>query len=403
MKSIKLLLEQIEPGFICGSNICDPDGKVLIGKGVEVTESFLEGLDDRGITDLYVSESDWEAITGGAARPKKKKSEPDATARPSRRVVRTQEAYSYERMTRFSRKIDDSLDLIEGIGASIHELTPKRLNLLRELPRDFAEMLIEDGDQSLAASSRAINDTLASRCAQFSMLAISTGIEMDLQDDDISLLGSACLFHDFGLFLLPEKFRNPTSIFDEDEANEYRHHPETTYRFLSDFPAVSDEMRVLAMQVHELPDGSGYPRGIMKNRYHRLTRIVNLIEMYLALTQATPKRAPLVPHDALVFMLVQCTKGLLDPDVMRAFMNLQTLFGIDCPVRLSSGDEATVVRRDADHYDKPVVLVEGDDEDNFTRLSTSDLSISAPVAVKQQMRIDMEAAKQLRLDAMFFL
>lgn len=403
MNTVRLLLEQIQPGITCASNICDEDGRVLVGKGVQLTESFLSGLEDRGITELFVSESDWAAFTGAKSNSTRRRPEPEAAKGESRRTDRSQEVYSTERASRFEGKIGDTLDLINGIGSSIHELTPRRVNLLRELPRNFAEMLVEDTDQVLSAASQALNESLASRCAQFSILAISTGIEMELQDEDISLLGSACLLHDFGLFLMDEKFRDPSLTLSAEEAAEYRKHPETTFRFLADFPAISDELRVLAMQVHELPNGTGYPRGIKQNRFHRLTRIVSLVEVYLALTGPGPGRPPVVPHDALTFMLFQCSKGLLSPDVMRAFMTQLTLFGIDTPVVLNNGENATVVRRDGEHYDKPVVLIEGHEKGEFTRLSQTDLSVVAPVPARHQMRMGREMAASTSLDSVLFM
>ena len=403
MNTVKLLLEQIQPGITCASNICDENGRVLVGKGVQLTESFLSGLEDRGITELFVSESDWAMFTGAQSNTKKHRPESKPSERDSRRVDRSQETYSAERASRFAGKIGDTLDLIDGVGTDIDALTPRRVNLLRELPRNFAEMLAEDTDQVLTAANRALNDSLASRCAQFSILAISTGIEMELPDDDVALLGSACLLHDFGLFLMDEKFRNPALTLSAEDAAVYRKHPETTFRFLADFPAISDELRVLAMQVHELPDGSGYPRGIMKNRFHRLTSIASLVEVYLALTGPGPGRPPLVPHDALTFMLFQCSKGLLSPDVMRAFMTQLTLFGIDMQVLLSSGENAKVVRRDGPHYDKPVVAIEGHEEGEFTRLSQTEVSVVAPVPGKHQMRLGRELAASTSLDHLLFI
>lgn len=401
MGNLKLSLDEIRPGVRSGSEICDPSGRVLVSKGLVLTEDILEGLESRGISELYVSPQEWSRLTGKASSTAEQES-PSRSNLSARRVDRSREGYCQERTQRFSQQLASALDVIDGIGSNIQGLAGQMFNQLRQLPNGFAEMLIEDSDQSISATRQSVNDSLSSRSATASMLAMAVGMEMELEDDEISLVGGACLFHDLGLFLLPPQLQNPTQALSADEANLYRSHPQLTANLLAEFPAVSEELRVLTLQVHELPDGSGYPRGIQQNRFHRLTRITNVVEVYLALTGPAPLRPPLVPHDALAFMLFQCQQGLLDPQAMRALVNQLSLFGIDSAVKLDNGQNAKVIRRDAAHYDAPVVLLEGDEETNITRLSETSFSIVAPVAHSSQMRIVKSAMKNTALSQMIF-
>lgn len=403
MSSLDLTVESITPGSTAASNIVDDDGRVLIRKGVPLTESFLKELQNRGIEKIRVSFADFSALTcaktgemsvGKGDKPKQK----DYAAR---RVDRSREPFNAERHERFSEKMKSVLEVVGNLGAGLNRNTRGTVAELSSAASGFAEMLAEDSDQSIALTST-IDRNLAARCAKLSMLAMATGLEMRLPNSDIELLGCTGLLHDLSLFDLHEKLRDPAQTLTFDEAELYRYHPERTVKKLTEFPSVSDELKVMIMQVHELPDGSGFPRGINKSRFHRLTSIMSLVELYCALTDPAPGRPPMVPYDAISFLLFQCRGGMVDASAMRSFINQLSLYGIGNNVKLSDGTVAEVIRHEVDAYDLPIVRVDGSHPEDFLPLRETNLSVIAPVQRDDEMRFDRSLVESLSIQELVF-
>ena len=271
------------------------------------------------------------------------------------------------------------------------------------LPVRLAEMLLEDADQSLSVlECDATATPLSNRCSQMSLLAMSTGMELGLSDAELASLGQAGLLHDLGLFLLPPKFRNPTTAYNASDLGIYQSHPYLTLRLLEGVHSISELVRVLILQVHENADGSGFPRNFKSHRLHPLTRILHVVEVYLSLVNPGPGRPALVPHDALTFLLFQCQKGNFSPQVLRAFINQITLFPIGSRVLLNDGQQATVVRRNADQYDQPFVIFNNDARGQPQALAGTELRIVSPLVRDQhsQMRLEKEILASLTLDSL---
>jgi hypothetical protein len=116
---------------------------------------------------------------------------------------------------------------------------------------------------------------------------------------------------------------------------------------------------------------------------------LNVVDSYLQLTTGTPLRAAIVPHDALGLMLHQASRGLFDPKVVRAFLNIETLFPLGSLVELNSGQTAQVIRRPRTGFSAPVLVgIDG----KRIELETTNLEIVRPVRDEaiEQMRLTPE-------------
>ncbi len=409
--SVKISIDEIQPGVVCGSDVCDEDGRVLLSRGVRLSEAVLQRISERNITHIQVDPADLSTLRGEkkpqARDPSSKRRRVEASPESPtgvRRVDRSHEPYSEERAERFSRQLEYAIELVEEIGAQREGMSTATLKELCSVPEQIAEMLVEDSDQSLSSAKSDSGATpLAQRCAQMSMLSMSTALEMELSESDVFHVGIAGLLHDLGLYLLPETLRDPTKTLSFEETEIYRSHPDLTLRLLNDFSSIPKVAHLLILQVHELPDGGGFPRGIRAHRMHSLARILSAVEVYLALINPGPGRPAVVPHDALGFMLYQCRNGTFDVEVMRSFINQMSLFPIGSLVALDNGENATVIRRDGDHYDRPVVIRKDSPHTEPVALSESNHAILAPIHDhSSEMRIEKGLVPSLTLEEMLF-
>ncbi len=176
--------------------------------------------------------------------------------------------------------------------------------------------------------------------------------------------------------------------------------PEFTYELVELMTALSPAVKIAASQVHEMCDGSGYPRGLKQNRIHTYARILAPVDAYLCLVEARRGRPAIVPHDAMACLLHQLPTGRFDAQVVEALLRAQSLFPLGSYVRLSDGCEAQVIRRSDIDYSKPIVQYLRIDEPHLevpiaivpkiVDLSESSLEILdiVPAPGRNEMRLD---------------
>src|SRR5690606_15497605 len=114
------------------------------------------------------------------------------------------------------------------------------------------------------------NEELAARGLETSLLAMAIGIEMGLDADNTRMLGIAALVHDWGMALIPEHIRNPTRPLTPVERLELQKHPIYSLGMLQSVSSLPPAVSVIAYQVHESPNGRGYPRGRTGSSIHLL-------------------------------------------------------------------------------------------------------------------------------------
>ena len=382
MSGILVNLENIRPGCKAARDVVGPTGRTVLSEGTELTESEISRLKQLGIVEVYINEEDFDAH----ASSEKKTQSFDEPCVP---VSRAGEPLSKERGERFEKAIDESLHLLQSVSHSPEEILEQEQHSLLAIPTQMLEMIVEDTDQILVTESKdnEIAKSIANNCTQLSILSMALAVELKLPKHEVDTIGMSGLLHDLGLFTMDPKLSDPRITLTEEETEIYEFHPFKSEQLLRELYGVPEDVFVLILQVHERNDGRGFPRGLKEHHLHRLAPILQLSNMYLTLTQARPGRPPIVPHDAIAFLLHQCRKGLFEAELLRAFLNLQSLYAIGAEVELDDGQQATVIRRDDARYDLPTVETA---DSEVLRLAKSERRVRAPMMRQDQMRISHE-------------
>ena len=138
-------------------------------------------------------------------------------------------------------------------------------------------------------------------------------------------------------------------------------HPLHTLDLLTSMKNVSLPVRLAATQIHENPDGSGYPRGLKSEEIHPYAALLHVADAYITLTSNMCGRQAYLSYDAMVYLLNQVKAKRMDEKAVRALLQVITLFPIGSHVRLSDGTEAQVIRRNENSYTTPIVQRVGGD------------------------------------------
>ena len=361
--------------------IYDPQQVLLIAAGSIVTSRSKQLLESRGVRDALASPADAANTTAGDASASFGRGVAqfdsgianrldelvdsgrlfNADSGPAfreRLLQHGRQGYSNEQREAFVARHAETCSAVDAlIKAAVHG-EPLNGETIAAIVADYLTDLTADCDCVLETARLAGHySELAGHCLQMSLLGMALGIEMGLGESDLRQLGFSGLLHDWGMALVDPRIRHATRVLTRSEFIEIQKHPIYTLELLKSASGIPRQVPMICYQVHERPNGTGYPRGRRRDTIHPSARILQVADSYLALTSPRSFRLPLMPHAAMECLLREATDNLVDGDVFRALLNIMSLFPIGSVVQLSDGSTARVLRRNGKNYHSPIVVV----------------------------------------------
>lgn len=392
--AVSVSIDELRAGVMCRHAIEDDHGVLLLGENTQITQQFIDGLRDRGVSAIEIDPRDLAAMRGNKKKKPPPRREPRTESdwvksKPLKNflVDRFDEPLSEERSEVLREKMDSAK---RQFGRLVKRIERGRLRSLGDLifvSDDYARSIVDDHDQTLGSILQVDSETGPDEVSiRMAVLGIAIATEMGLDAFQALEVGMAGLLHDIGLHTMDPKFRKPVDQMTEAEVWEYRKHPLVSVLCVSEVTELPESVRIAIQQVHEQYDGSGYPRGIKGIRIHAYARILNVVDAYLRLTVPSAERPGVVPHDALGLMLHQASRGFFDPQVIRALLNVESLFPLGSKVELRSGEAAQVIRRPRNGFAAPVLQ---DSDGNRIETESGEVEIVRPICepASEQVRL----------------
>lgn len=144
------------------------------------------------------------------------------------------------------------------------------------------------------------------------------GRAMELSESEINELKVGGLLHDIGKIAIDESILNKPGQLTEAEWNEIKRHSDIGYRIINSSPEMSDIAQHV-LSHHERYDGTGYPRGLMKEEIPFLSRIIAVADSYDAMTNPRPYKKVLNKYLAAE-ELVNGKGTQFDPNIVDVFI-----------------------------------------------------------------------------------
>ncbi len=375
--SVELDVAAIRLGVTCGSELRDSRGVLLVGQGTRITRSVIDGLLRRGIDRLWVSPQMVAQLSRPASAAIAKAESPE---KPNMAAAQTRNPADWvrgvplksnlvnchhlpldpQRQRLIRQNITAARDHFTTLQAQWTAGQPGTAAAVADLTAAFASRICEDLDHAIGEVVGDLTVTSSTdRAVQLATLGMAVATELDFDGPSVLQLGLAGLLHDVGQYRMDPSLWSPfRPPLDGEQMWQYRKHPIVSRQALQTMGDLPPAVLQVVEQIHEQIGGGGYPYGLTGGRIHPHARVLGVCDTYLRLIAGTSFCCPLLPHDAMGLILHLGGRGVLEPDSVRALLRIESLYPIGSRVRLHDGRTASVIRRAACGYARPVVIAD---------------------------------------------
>jgi putative two-component system response regulator len=210
---------------------------------------------------------------------------------------------------------------LRAIAAGADDFFPKPINPDRLAARVRALIDRQAADEldaaeavlfSLALAVESRDASTAGHCHRLSALASSLGRRLGLPPPEVLALRRAGMLHDIGKVSIPDSILLKSGPLTPDERRVMEQHPVIGERICQPLPSLRLALPIIRHH-HERLDGSGYPDGLRGDEIPRTARILQVADIYDALTSQRPYRAEMAPAAALAILTEERAADRLDP------------------------------------------------------------------------------------------
>lgn len=246
--------------------------------------------------------------------------------------------------------------IARGEHASTNEIKSLLTGLRSDIQTDTASVLM--GFAKSMANEISDNDLLvAQRSTQLSVIAMLLANRLGFSEEDLQASAIAGLFHDVSLM---DCLSESAGRYAETS---FVNHPMLSCSLFESAMRNDPKAAVAISQVHEQIDGTGFPKQLRLGRITPIARVLNVADAYLTLVSTChPSRFPACcsfhPADAIGYLMFHSARGRFDRRVVRALIDVTSLYPVGCRVELNDRSIARVIRSSADQPSKPVVQIE---------------------------------------------
>ena len=222
-------------------------------------------------------------------------------------------------------------DRIEGINAGADDFLSK--------PLDFSELLartrsllrlkqytdeLENAETvvfTLAQSIEARDPYTRGHCERLAQMSSRLGGRLGIAEENIKALRWAGIVHDVGKVAVPDSILLKPGPLTPEEISVMRKHAEVGERICAPLRSFRLVLPIIRHH-HEKRDGSGYPDGLKGEAIPLTARILQLADVYDALTTDRPYRTAVPSEAALAMMDEEATLGWWDRELFSSFRDM---------------------------------------------------------------------------------
>lgn len=161
----------------------------------------------------------------------------------------------------------------------------------------------------------------ASHCERLAFISVAMGIASGLEREDLLILYRGGYMHDIGKVGIPDSILFKPGKLNAEEWDVMRTHTTRGVEICRHVKTLAPVVPIIRHH-HERWDGSGYPDGLTGEKIPELARLLQIGDIYDALTSMRPYKDPISPAKALRIIREETARGWRDPRIVEIFFKL---------------------------------------------------------------------------------
>lgn len=217
------------------------------------------------------------------------------------------------------------------------------------------------------------DDYTAEHCLRVGILAITFGKYLQLERDQLELVGLCGMLHDVGKMHIPTHILNKATPLTQQEFDTIKEHTVLGHNYLASHADLQPEVQQAAHNHHEHIDGQGYPRQVSQDELSLFDRMIAIVDSYDAMTSDRCYRLGM-PASQAVSILYNEQHQHYDSQLVQLFIQMVGIYPVGSLVKMNNGQIAVVLSTNEDHKLEPVVELLTDPSRNLIKPTAVDLS-----------------------------
>jgi putative two-component system response regulator len=177
----------------------------------------------------------------------------------------------------------------------------------------------------------------AGHCERLAFISVAVGQALGLGRPDLLALYRGGYLHDIGKVGIPDSILFKPGKLTAMEWMVMRTHPARGAEICRNLKSLGPVLPLIRHH-HERWDGSGYPDGLRGGEIPLLARILQVVDIYDALTNPRPYKQAASPASALRTIEMETERGWRDPEITQVFFRLHGAVVIRARELLSGAD-----------------------------------------------------------------
>lgn len=347
---------ELIPGMVTAEDILSYDLKVIVPKGVILTDNIISRLEGFSIYYAYIDENMAEDLS----KPMTDRLTNNTIASDNKsNKDRIKESQQFQIFSRDFAKCVQHYQ--NNVMNALYRNEPFHAN---ELIRETMALLTQDGTEisvfDMLLNMHNIDDSVYNHCIDVALIAnvLSRWLHFPVADQ---LMVTACgLFHDIGKFLLPSGVLRKPGKLTPDEFEIVKTHTIEGFHLLGKYTNIPDSVKNSALMHHEKCDGSGYPYGLKGDEIDKFAKIVTIADIFDAMTSERVYRAAMCPFSVIKLFEDDGIQKYELKYILTFLENVANSY-LNHKVTLSNGMEGNVIFINPTNFSKPVVRTENDE------------------------------------------
>lgn len=203
------------------------------------------------------------------------------------------------------------MSVLQSLSAFCGDLI-RNLRLVRELRQASIAMV-----RSLVNAVEQKDEYTCGHSLRVGFYATQLGQELKLTGAELQMLQWSALLHDVGKIGIRDEVLCKQGKLTDEEFRHIKEHPVRSYRVVQEVPQLARALDGV-LHHHEHYDGSGYPSGLVGEAIPLQARIIQIADVFDALTSSRPYR-PAHPWTKALAIMASEAGTTLDPVLQQTF------------------------------------------------------------------------------------